>query len=440
MPLTTRNLLLMYICLLLLSCGGDGSSYYDGGANNNVWTDCSIEGQNQYVHEVLLEFYLWYDQIESVIDYSAFNSPEETLDFLRYENPGNDHFSYIMNRADFDSLFTNAQYTGYGFSFISEADGSMKVRFVYNNSAAGRAGLMRGDKLLMANELVIDGSTTVAELDSLFSQGEEGQSLSLLVERANSPNLTLALIKGVIDINTVLHHSTLTSGSDQVGYLMFNKFLETSTAELVSVFADFNSTGVNKLIIDLRYNGGGIVDVANTLASYLYAAPSAEQYFAKLIYNDKHQNENTLFEFTTLTNALSLDQVIVITSGQTASASEMLINGLTPFVDVRVVGDTTVGKPVGMNGFLFCEKVLLPITFATTNHNDESFSFDGIPADCPVDDDVNYAFGDSNEPMLAEALYLMANDSCQTAQPRTKRHPSNPSYPPDSLRALIGAY
>ncbi len=113
-------------------------------------------------------------------------------------------------------------------------------------------------------------------------------------------------------------------------------------------------------------------------------------------------------------NALSLGRIVFITTGATASASEIVINGLEPFVEVAIVGSTTFGKPVGQLGFAFCERVLRPASFQTVNADGEGEFFAGIAPDCEAEDDLSKPLGDPREASMAEALHLLETGTCST--------------------------
>src|SRR5690606_31568637 len=116
--------------------------------------------------------------------------------------------------------------------------------------------------------------------------------------------------------------------------------------------------------LDLRYNGGGLIAVGAHLASLIAGEGAAGEAVAELEYNDKHQDENQRYLMENLANSVNVERVAVITTSASASASEMIINGLRPHVDVATIGGTTFGKPVGQNGFEFCEEdILRPVTF-----------------------------------------------------------------------------
>lgn len=398
---------------------------------------CEVAHQNRVVHEVLLDNYLWYQDIDSTLDYSSLDSPQQTLEFLIDRD--RDRFSGIDNAAEFDSLFQEGQYLGYGFSFTIKANDRVWVQFVYQDSPAGRNAIQRGDEILSIN-----GQTVKQVIDSLswntvFGPARQNYPLTMQLRNQQGSIFNVNLFKTTVNINTVLSQSILHNGSENVGYLAYKGFLTTSNAEFPEVFAAFKLAGVRKVILDMRYNGGGSVSVANRLASYLYANETTPDLFTKLIYNDKHQSNNAFFFLEPSLNQLDLDQLIVITSAATCSASEMIINGLKPYVDVKTVGSTTCGKPVGMNGFRFCDNIFLPVTFESQNKNDEGDYFDGISADCTAVDDVNFALGDAQESMLSEALFVSANNRCQSAL--RVAEPKKPDRNQESvLRGVIGAY
>jgi len=431
MPLL-RLFPLILLLLLLPSCEEDGG-------DQPFLASCSIEDQNRFVHEVLLDRYLWYDEVEPVINYADFDSPAQLLDFLKYDEK--DRFSYLTDASDFTSLFTAGQYLGYGFSYLTRADDTVWIRFVYTDSPAGRAGLERGDEILSINGQTVAEIIDAQAWPGIFGPAQEGYPLDLVIRKPDTSTTSLNLLKTTVNINTVLHASIGAQGSDLVGYLVFKSFLSTSNAELDSVFFQFKEASVNKLILDLRYNSGGSVSVASNLASYIHDDDLQGNTFVRLEHNDKNPFYNTIYPFRDLFHSLGLEQVIVITTGETCSASEMIINGLRPFIDVKVVGETTCGKPVGMNTFTFCENALLPVTFAGFNDEGTGDYFDGLSADCSAQDDPDYAFGDMDEPMFKEALFLNENNQCQIIR-RSAQKPGadySSNLKTNSLQGLIGA-
>ena len=157
-------------------------------------------------------------------------------------------------------------------------------------------------------------------------------------------------------------------------------------------------------MIDLRYNSGGLLSVLEVLANLIGGAITQSQIMYSLVYNDDNASRNETRLFSNVANAADLPRVVIITTGSTASASEMVINALRPFIEVVLVGDTTFGKPVGQLGFVFCEKILRPVSFRTVNAAGDTDFFDGFSPDCVAGDDIDTALGDPAESSLAEAL------------------------------------
>jgi hypothetical protein len=190
-----------------------------------------------------------------------------------------------------------------------------------------------------------------------------------------------------------------------------------------------SQAGVSELVLDLRYNGGGLISVAEFLSGLLGGELTAGEIFARRVHNTRNAFRNSDTLFVNEANALDLNRIVIITSGSTASASEMIINGLDPFLDVWLVGDDTFGKPVGSYGFSFCDKVLRPISFANANAVGNTDFFAGFAVDCASEDDLSHELGDPLEASLAEALYVIENNTCSTVARQAKRAKSNAAKP-----------
>src|SRR5690606_22030988 len=182
--------------------------------------------------------------------------------------------------------------------------------------------------------------------------------------------------------------------------------------------------------LDLRYNGGGLVNVAVHLASLIGGALTAGQPFATYAHNDRNEFRNETLRFESLESPpLALDRLIVITTRSSASASELVINALRPFMPVVTIGDATYGKPVGQYMIEFCDKVLAPVSFSLRNANDEGDYFGGFLPTCTAADDIGRDLGDTAEASLAEAFHFLRTGECSMVQPpaaRAQRMPDGP--------------
>jgi len=196
--------------------------------------------------------------------------------------------------------------------------------------------------------------------------------------------------------------------------------IDQANPQLASEFAKFKTSGVQELVLDLRYNGGGLVSVGDSVASYAAGAVGDGQTFARLLYNDKRSGNNQTHAFSNPANWSGFNKVYVLAGQRTCSASELVINGLRGVgVDVVAIGDTTCGKPVG---FLpqgdSCGTTYSVVNFESVNARNEGRYFDGFAATCPVAEDFTKALGAPSEPLLAAARTLADGGACPATATR----------------------
>lgn len=405
----------------MLSCT---SSSFNNDDYDLDLSSCSAYTQKEFVHKALQDRYYWYQEIPDTVDYDNFASSSAVLEHLKYQPY--DRFSYIASSASFDSYYNEGQYIGFGFGYDPK---TAYLRFVYSDSPFGHAGFQRGDKIISVDGELTSGIISNDTWSNTFGDASIGVSRTFVIEHQdiNSPNTTVTLNKEVVTINTVLAAKTFSQNNHNYAYLAFKNFISPSYAELNTAFSQFKTDNSDKLILDLRYNGGGSIAVASTLASYIYKSNNTVDTFTRLKFNDKYSSENYSFFFNNLEHSLNLDEVIILTTDATCSASEMIINALDPFIDVTVIGSTTCGKPIGMRSQSFCDNELVAINFQGFNHDNFGDYFDGLPANCAAQDDVNYSFGDFDEPMLKAALDFDQQAICST--PSAKQKTNTPRVP-----------
>jgi C-terminal processing protease CtpA/Prc len=192
------------------------------------------------------------------------------------------------------------------------------------------------------------------------------------------------------------------------GHLVFESFVEVSEGELETAFSYFKTKGAKELILDLRYNSGGALYIAQELASYIAGNGYTTTNFSTLVFNDKYKSANRSYKFITTNYPLALSRIIVITTRSTASASEVVMNCLRPFTTIVSIGDTTNGKPVGMLTFYCGEKyVFAPITFKVINSQNQGDYYDGFAPQIIATDDITHDFDDNNEKCLKEAIHYL---------------------------------
>ncbi|MGH9347880.1 MAG: S41 family peptidase [Vicinamibacterales bacterium] len=406
-------------------------------------TSCTNWGKNLFVRDVLTDIYYWYAELPAA-DPFDYPDPESYLEAMRYR-PLDSYFSYITSREANQAFYGESQYVGFGMS-TTITGLEMRVLQVFPDSPAAEAGLARGDRITAI------GGRSVAELivgnliDTAFGPrpAQPGYQTDLqFVDRAGVEK-SATMVTGIVTIPTVsLTRTYDIPGGRRIGYIFFRNFVEPSFAALDEAFAEVTAARVDDLVLDLRYNGGGLVRVAQHLASLVGGVRTRGQVLAEYFHNDKNLFRNEALRFEDKPNAATLNRLIVITTPASASASELLINALRPFMPVVVIGDRTYGKPVGQYQIEFCDKMLAPVSFTLRNANGEGDFFEGFPPDCAAPDDVEHDLGDAAEGSLREALVFATTGACspQSTMSRLQRlDPGRRAARAIGWQSLVNAY
>ena len=374
-------------------------------------SSCTTTSQNIWVRDYLNTWYYWYQNLPTNVSPSSFNSPEAYLEAVRYR-PVDSSYSYITSAAASDAFFSDSQVIKYGFTQLVEPDDILVLQ-VWPDSGAAEAGLSRGDRIVQVNGTSVATHVTNGTLSAAFGPDNVGQQATIVFDKPTGERKTFTMTKRIVTIPTVAITKVFDFAGRRVAYLFFSNFVQPSTEALNQAFAALKTAGANELVLDLRYNGGGLVDVAQHLASLIGGNRTAGQVAFNYQHNIKiGPSSNKIVRFTNPDNALNLDRLFVVTTHGTASASELVINALRAFIPVTIVGDTTYGKPVGSYLRPFCDKVLSAISFSIKNANLEGDYFDGMVPDCLAADDATHQLGDPEEASLAEAFTYIRTGSC----------------------------
>jgi C-terminal processing protease CtpA/Prc len=371
----------------------------------------NLSDQIAYVDTAMRNYYLWNDELPEV-DLTEYETPAQLLGALRYED---DHWSSIYVKSKIDAFYEGRS-VGLGIRMVwaPGADGSdrLRISLVYEDSPAEAAGLERGMTILAFNGKTIEEIESEELWDTILGDDEAGVEVAVRVARVDGTELDVVVDKAELQRTSVSVTEVLPIDDMRVGYVMFEQFIEPSQAALSESFQQMAEEGVTDLVFDLRYNTGGLLDVTRYLASLIAGPDHVGETFLRFDYNKLRSRYNEIMEFGDYAEAIGFERVAFLVSGSTASASEALINGLRPYIDVHLVGSKTLGKPVGSNRFEFCDQVLQPITFALNNARGEGAYFDGIAPDCEMDDDLDYQLGDAREARLAAAISWLRGESC----------------------------
>jgi C-terminal processing protease CtpA/Prc len=402
-----------------------------------------LEIQN-FVWEAMNLFYVYRSDVPNLSErsssdadfnefLSSFDSPESLFDNLLRED---DRFSVIVSdfRVLEEALQGQSLSNGMQFGLVLIQDTNQVfgyVRYVVPNSSADTQGVERG---MIFTE--IDG-TALSETNFRELLSPEQYSIGLAElqnEQLVLTGETILLNKSNLTENPIHIATTLDISGQKIGYLMYNSFRSNFESELNQAFGDFVANGVSDLVLDLRYNGGGSIETAKDLASMITGQFDG-QVFAVERFNENFDDETLFFDDQTANgediNNLNLDRVFVLTTGSTASASELVINALNPYIDVIQIGTTTTGKFQGSttlydspdfrrqganpNHFYALQPLILEI------ENAEGFTgfTEGFEPDIILEEDFFNlgVLGDLSEPFLARALQEIGAGVQKPSQP-----------------------
>ena len=404
--------------------------------------NCSTTSQNRYVYDVMRDLYYWNTTLPSV-NAASYPSPEALLEALRHR-PLDERFSYIGSRASEEAFYSDSQFIGFGFANGYDGRG-LRILQVFPDSPAAEVGLQRGDRIVSINGQSVEALLAADGLGAALGPSQEGYAISVRYERMDGASVDARMTKRAVTIPTVSYLNLYEIDGKKIAYLFFRNFVEPSRAALDEAFNALRDVGATELVLDLRYNGGGMVAIAQHLASLIGGTRTEGQVFAEYFHNERNAFRNEITRFEAKPNALRLDRLVVVTTRSSASASELVINALRPFLPVVTVGDTSYGKPVGQYGVTFCDKVLYPVAFTLRNANGQGDFFDGIAADCLAGDDWDRQLGDVQEASLAEALHVIRTGQCSaptlSALQRRRAATRADVLPPRrGLEQLIGAH
>ncbi|MGH9219004.1 MAG: S41 family peptidase [Vicinamibacterales bacterium] len=374
--------------------------------------NCSTTSQNLWVRDQLNTYYYWYQHLPSNVSPADFNSPEAYLEAVRFR-PIDNYYSYITTAAANDAFYSDSQFIGFGFGQQTTTT-EIRVLQVYDASPALEAGLTRGDRITHVNGQSVESMVLNGTIGNAFGLAEIGVAAEIRFVKPAGEERSARMVKRLVTIPTVSLTHVVDVDGRKVGYLFFRNFVRPSAAALNDAFAALKAAGATELVLDLRYNGGGLVDIAVQLASLIGGTRTSGQVMINWVHNDRIgpiANRVTRYNETP-EQTLNLERLVVITTRSSASASELIINSLRPYIPVAVIGDTTYGKPVGQYSLNFCEKVLVPVAFSLKNVNNEGDFFDGIAPTCTAADDITHQLGDPAEASYSEALTFLRTGAC----------------------------
>ncbi len=399
-----------------------------------VVTPVSAASQKDSALLISKDIYLWENQIPSSFNAQSYADLGKVMEAIRpysieagFTQPV-DRWSFAMKKTEWDQISGGMGSTfgagsgtagDFGMTVFFRAEGDLRVRLVEPNSPSGIAGIRRGWKVTQIN-----GNSNIATSNANFIIDNiyNATTSTITFQKPDGSLTTLTLTAGNYTEKPVYLDTVYNINNTKIGYLVFNSFLGNQSqiqAEFARVFSKFSGQGVTEVIVDLRYNGGGYVDLQTKLANYLVNSSANGQLMMKQVFNGKNTQNNSTTNFQKSGN-LNLNDVYFIVGRSTASASELLINNLKPYMEVKLVGGATHGKPVGFFPIPVGDWYVFPVSFRTTNKNNEGNYFNGFPVNAQVADGLDKDWGDTNETSLASVIRNITTGSYAREAPYTE--------------------
>lgn len=374
-----------------------------------------------HVNGVMKYYYLWNDRLPDV-NYLSYDSPEDLLEALRYKPI--DKWSYIEETENLKSAIDDGEYFGFGFYIKWDEFGYLRVFQSYKNSQAFKAGITRGTRITQINDKYVR-SLTQEELNQFYDDSDVSIKFTYRDEYERSKEITLQ--KEIVRMNGVIYSDTLKQNGKTIGYLVYDSFLEYTKDDLLDKLSEFKSAKIDELVIDLRYNGGGHSYIAEILSEIIITPNYVgnENYSILHNYNVGEFMDTTIY-FKEHELNLNLNRVFIIVSEYTASASEMIINCLDPYIDVITIGHTTHGKPVGMYSFNYKNWEFYPVSSKIVNALGKGDYYNGIDPMYYTDEDITKAWGDMEANCLYQALYYIEKERFDYSKAALKSSEPNP--------------
>ena len=419
-----KLLIALSFIMLIASCKKDVTTITDnsgGVANTDV---------NTWIYQTMNYYYLWSSNMPKITSTNLNDRPMNYFYTILNDYGNTDRFSWIDSSSTNLTNQLNGINTVLGIKYSifyvdnTQVNLAFVIAYVLKGSPAEKAGLKRGDIILKVD----DQNITMGNYGSIMQNQTLKLGMGTYTAGVFSTNgIANTITKIEMQTNPILKDTVIKWGGRKVGYMAYIQFLSSYDDSLRAVFGRFKNTGIDELVIDLRYNGGGYVTSSDLLTDLIVKdlAGKVDKLMSKKVYNDTYTAElnktygssafNTNFKMEA-NNISTLSRVFILTSNGTASASELVINNLKPFMDVILVGEHTYGKNVG--SFTLTDSKnrwsygLQPITFKIANSLNESNygTKDGFLPNVTVVDNVLpfKQLGDPYETVLYKALFQIS--------------------------------
>ncbi|WP_143308652.1 S41 family peptidase [Chitinophaga vietnamensis] len=424
------------LALILPACKKNDNS----GSPNPTNSGNGKVSVNDSIFFIFKDIYLWTDATPDSATFKpeSFSSPVAMFDSLTHykkdaSNNNLDRYSFIDDGTTSRAL-QGGVVGDMGFQVGFQTNTELRVVYVYPGSPADKAGIKRGWKIN-----TINGTSSFQygsqSTNTLLNNALGGSFAAFTFQKPDGSTLSTTLTATQYNLDPIFYSNVYTFGTTKVGYLVFNNFVALNLVQgkLDNIFSNFLTQGVTNVIIDLRYNGGGLVQTAEYLANKMAPASVNNTVMYTQIYNDNIKNDRYSWYFTGMkavpnypnynwtdifhseattyattnfqsTGAQKIANLRFLVTHNTVSASELLYNVLKPSMSPRLVGRTTYGKPVGFINITFGSYDMYAVSFQSKNSAGQGDYFTGIAPDVNVQDDYTNDWGSLSDPLLHSAL------------------------------------
>ena len=427
---------------LLSGCGGDGGGAPTAAApSGNTPTPtsttagtCSLRDRQDWAAAQLREWYLFPETLPTTLDPTRYANVEDYIDALTAtarSQQRDRYFTYLTSIKDEDAYYASGSSAGFGIRLSTDAVARRAfVSEAFEGTAALAAGIDRGTEILaigtsqatlrtVSDIIARDGPAGVSDA---LGPNTAGTARTLQVTDAAGTR-TVSIAKTDYSLDPVSNRygaKVIDDGGRKIGYVNLRTFISTADPALRAAFATFRAQGITEMVVDLRYNGGGAIAIAELMSDLLGANRSATDVVDYIAFRPEKSAENSTRFFMPQPQSIAAARIAFIGTGGTASASELVINAFVPYLhtSAALIGTNTYGKPVGQIGLdrAQCDDRLRVIALSVQNAARQGAYFEGlaktVEATCQAGDDLAHQMGDPQEESTRQALDFLAGKTC----------------------------
>ncbi|MES2988285.1 MAG: S41 family peptidase [Pseudomonadota bacterium] len=408
---------------------------------------CSVRDRQDWAATQLREWYLFPETLPATFDPSPYTTVEAYIDALTAtarSQRRDRYFTYVTSIADEDAYYASGSSAGFGFRISQDSAGRLFVSETFEGTSALAANVDRGAEITAIGTTSADLRTVAAiyavegsaGITNALGPSTAGTTRVLrVVDASGTRTVTLSKTDyALTPVSSRYGAKIIDDGGRRVGYINLRTFISTADPALRTAFANFRAQGITEFVVDFRYNGGGLVSIANLMGNLLGRNRSTSDVYSYTTFRASKSSNNEVTYFSPQSQSVAPVKIAFIGTGGTASASELVINSFIPYLhaNVALIGTNTYGKPVGQIAIdrSQCDDRLRVIAFALENSAHQGTYFDGlantVEANCRATDDVTRPLGDPLEASTRTALDYLAGRSCTAIAGQTARSNTRP--------------